>query len=119
MKQVDLCLACYYTMRSRDTSANCYIYSSNNHFQTNKQNGQILRRKTNGKQKQENWEERLEGAKYIGKIIMQGNRTTITLQGIVDEESLMVILGGSMQKRFIPIQKQITYGWAFELITSL
>ncbi len=44
--------------------------------------------------KQENWEERLEGAKYIGKIIMQGNRTTITLQGIVDEESLMVIIGG-------------------------
>lgn len=44
--------------------------------------------------KQENWEERLEGAKYIGKIIMQGNRTTITLQGIIDEESLMVILGG-------------------------
>ena len=29
--------------------------------------------------KQENWEERLEGAKYIGKLIMQGNRTTITL----------------------------------------
>lgn len=42
----------------------------------------------------ENWEKRLDGAKYVGQTIIQSNRLAITLQGVVDEENLMCILGG-------------------------